>query len=45
MSKITKKYPERIESTNRGFYIKDFMYKGKVDLIIVNTRRKDGINA
>ena len=45
MSKITKKYPERIESTNRGFYIKDFMYKGKVDLIIVDTRRKDGVNA
>ena len=45
MSKITKKYPERILSTDRGFYIKDFMYKGKVDLIVVDTRRKDGINA
>ena len=44
MSKINKNYPERIISTQRGFYIKDFMYKGDVDLIIVDTRRKDGVN-
>ena len=43
-SKIKTQYPERLVSTTRGILIKDFMYRGNVDLIVKNTRRKDGIN-
>lgn len=45
LSKIKKLYPERIQTFSDGsILIKNFMYKGQIDLKVLTTRRKDGIN-
>lgn len=45
VSKLKRLYPERIiESEDGSVLIPDFLYKGKVDLKIITTRRKDGFN-
>lgn len=45
-SKIKREYPERYNILEDGsVYLKNFMYKGEVDLIIKSTKRKDGVNS
>ena len=41
-SKIKKNYNYRIIYTEEGALIPNFMYKGNVDLLIKDTKRKDG---
>lgn len=47
LSKIKQLYPERIQNLeeNEGILISNFLYKGNVDLQVITTRRKDGINS
>lgn len=43
-SKIKRMYSDRLEYCEKGVIIRNFMFKGNIDLIIIDTKRKDGIN-